>query len=162
MLGIGYLITIVTYLMDPNTYIRFGILHCISISMMLLPLFKPLKHWAAVFGLLLIQLGIFAHQTPVDHPWFLPLGMMPSSFTTLDYYPLLPWFGFVMIGLSIGETFYKNRKAQCCILHSLASVALAENAAFCIFAWPGKHALIIYLVHQPIILGLLWLITMSS
>ncbi|WP_369425780.1 heparan-alpha-glucosaminide N-acetyltransferase domain-containing protein [Methanothrix sp.] len=85
----------------------------------------------------------------IDGPvWLLPLGMAPSDFTSLDYVPLIPWFGVFLLGMSAGMCLYPNGRRRFDI----------PPAPPCSRGWiitAGRRSLLIYLIHQPIILGLL-------
>ena len=35
--------------------------------------------------------------------WLLPLGIHPATFFSVDYEPIFPWFGVVLIGMGLGE-----------------------------------------------------------
>jgi len=145
ILAFGLLITIVTYFWDPDTYIRFGILHMIGVSVILLPFFRRLREWNVLIATLIIMLGINIRNFSLfTFPFslLLPFGITPPNFTTLDYYPLLPWFGVVLIGLALGDFFYIRTKRT----------PKPTNQMLQFLSFPGKHALIIYLVHQPILL----------
>ena len=147
ILACAMLITIVTYVLDPTTYIRFGILHLIGIATLLLPLFARFKSFAFVPGLLLMFAGQWMQSIHPETSLLIPLGMYPASFTSLDYFPLVPWFGVILIGVSFGNVLYiKN-------LSWRATVPFDRLPR--IFSWPGRHALWIYMIHQPLILALL-------
>lgn len=148
VLSCGLLITIATYLWDPETYIRFGILHLIGVSVMLLPLFRRFREWNILIAIPIIIFGIsIDHYSlfTIHSSLFLPFGFPPPHFTTLDYFPLFPWFGVVLIGLTLGDFLYIRPKR----------IPRPTNTFLNILSWPGKHALVIYLVHQPILLLLL-------
>lgn len=148
VIACGMLVSAVTYVVDPETYVRFGILHMIGTSILLLPFFARLREWNAMIGLgigLGFGLGLGTANTSV----FIPLGIPPPDFTSVDYFPLIPWFGVVLIGYAIGYHIYVRKKPP------LFSII---NSQFSIFVWPGRHALLIYLLHQPLILGILGLL----
>jgi len=140
----GMLISAVTFWWEPATYVRFGILHLIGVSIMLLPLFARGREGNLLVGLMITGLGL--GQGIVQTSLLLPLGWMPSHFSSVDYFPLIPWFGIVLMGYSIGYFTYVRHKSQLSLRLPLW------------MTWPGQHALVIYLVHQPIILGLLGLV----
>ena len=149
VIGCGMLVTIATYLMDPVTYVRFGILHMIGVSILLLPIFAYMKEWNALLGMIIVGLGFgLGSGITAQTSLLLPFGLVPPDFATVDYFPLIPWFGVVLIGYSLGYTIYIRRKPPSFSIF---------NSQFSILAWPGRNALIIYLIHQPIILGILGL-----
>ena len=73
------------------------------------------------------------------------LGFPPADFMSLDYFPIFPWIFFFFFGYAIYRMISdKNR------LNRLACARIAP------LEWLGRHTLIIYLIHQPIILGTLY------
>lgn len=84
--------------------------------------------------------------------WLLPFGIYPAGFTSVDYTPLFPWFGVVLIGIGIGNFLYTGGVRQFAVprLPDLFSAPLA---------FLGRHSLLIYLVHQPVIIILLGMAT---
>ncbi len=158
VIGCGMIVSVGTYVMEPETYVRFGILHMIGASILLLPFFARAKEWNAMIGLGLgfgLGLGLGTMNTSL----LIPFGIMPPDFATVDYFPLIPWFGIVLIGYAIGYAIYVRRKPPLfSIFNSLPAEALAKAGQFSILAWPGRHALLIYLVHQPLLLGILAII----
>jgi len=146
ILGCGMLITIATYIWDPSTYIRFGILHMIGVSVMLLPLFRKFREWNLLIAALIIYFGINiipnSEFSILNSELLIPFGITPSNFTTLDFFPLLPWFGVVLIGLALGDFFYIRKER----------IPKEINRFLQLVSYPGKHALWIYLIHQPILL----------
>ena len=94
-------------------YIVFGVLHCIGLSIILAYPLIRFRIPALVLGILCIIIGVFLRTTvTVDFPWLLWLGFTPSQFYTLDYFPLLPWFGVVLIGVFLGNSLYQNNKRK--------------------------------------------------
>jgi uncharacterized membrane protein len=129
----------------------FGILHLIGVSVMLSPLFFRFGKYNILPGLLCIAGGFFIGtvQGPV---WLLPLGIYPASFASVDYTPLIPWFGMVLIGMGGGEFLYSGGIRRFEVPRLPGRVA-APLAFF------GQHSLIVYLVHQPVIILLLSALT---
>ncbi|MBI2635755.1 DUF1624 domain-containing protein [Candidatus Peregrinibacteria bacterium] len=143
----GMLVTAATYWFEPATYVRFGILHMIGVSIILLPFFTRLDEWNLPAGLFIAGLGMFMPAVSGGTLALVPFGMTPPGFATVDYFPLIPWFGVVLIGYAIGLRIYVKRSPPLfSILHS---------SFFIRITWPGRHALIIYLLHQPVLLGIL-------
>ena len=103
----------------------------------------------AVIGLVLILLGAFVKLPAFDRSALQWIGLMTYKPVTEDYVPLLPWFGVVLLGIFAGRRFLDQ-----------SSFALARRWAraghvvrFLTFA--GRHSLILYMVHQPVFIGLL-------
>jgi uncharacterized membrane protein len=151
--GLGLLITLVTWVYPHDGYIVFGVLHCIGLSILLAYPLIRFRNFPLILGVLCIILGIALRVTViVDFPWLLWLGFVPSGFYTLDYFPLLPWFGVVLIGIFLGNTFYQNNTRK---------VSLNDHSGFIlsrVLCFLGRHSLIIYLLHQLLIVGLLYVI----
>ena len=151
--GLGLLITVVTWIYPHDGYIVFGVLHCIGLSIILAYPLIRFRTPALVLGILCIIIGVFLQTTvAVDFPWLLWLGFTPSHFSTLDYFPLLPWFGVVLIGVFLGNSLYQNNKRK---------FSLKDHSQFIVsrgVCFLGRHSLIIYLLHQLIIVGLLYFI----
>ncbi len=109
-----------------------------------------------VFGLICIVLSPFVSM--LRGPAFLiPFGITYNGFATLDYEPLIPWFGVVLLGVSLGLVIYKNgvRQGLLTLLGEMPRIL----APLCFL---GRHTLIIYLVHVPIIIGVLFLLGLIS
>lgn len=143
----GLVVTVVTYSYDPGTYVRFGILHLIGVSMMLLPLFVRLRRWNLALAVIVIALGHFFHDQLVSTSLLIPFGLLPPNFISVDYFPLVPWFGASLIGLTIGQWYgaYQERLTVFSRDTTFARVLKAIS----------ERSLIIYMLHQPVLLGLL-------
>jgi uncharacterized membrane protein len=152
--GLGLLITLATWVYPHNGFIVFGVLHCIGLSILLAYPFIQSRFPAFLVGLLCISIGVVLRITvTVDFPWLLWLGFIPTQFYTLDYFPLLPWFGVVLIGIFLGNSLYQN---------NTRSFRLEDHSRFIInrlFCFLGRNSLIIYLLHQLIIVGILYLLS---
>jgi uncharacterized membrane protein len=149
--ALGLLATLVTWWYLREGYIVFGILHLIGVAVMLSPLFFRFRRYNLVIGVAVVVSGwlIAGLSGPA---WLLPFGIQPPFFTSVDYTPLFPWFGVVLIGMGIGEFLYGGG-----VRHFAAPDLPASLAAPLTF--PGRHSLVIYLVHQPLIILLLGAIT---
>lgn len=155
----GLLCTAVTfglYFLDfagPELIIYFGVLHCLGSCMLLWPLFRKAPAWVlGLTGVLLAAVGLTCYfGVRVDFPWLIPLGLFPGDFVSSDYFPLLPNLGYFLIGATVGKTVYREKK-------SLLPRVSSENPFVRFFTWWGKWSLPIYLLHQPLISGLLYLL----
>jgi uncharacterized membrane protein len=70
---------------------------------------------------------------------------------TEDYVPVIPWFGVVLIGIFLGNCLQRRPALQ-----FVRTIQLPGSLAAGL-ALTGRHSLLIYMLHQPIMLGLLWI-----
>jgi uncharacterized membrane protein len=159
----GMVVSAVTYGMykldftDKSIIIYFGVLQCLGSCMLLWPVFKKLPWWALVIlSIPLIWLGIWMrNQAGVDTKWLMPLGLPWQGFVSSDYFPLLPNFGYFLLGAAIGRTAYRKKE-------SLLPKVNAKSTALRFLCGCGKQSLWIYLLHQPILSGLCMLMSMTK
>jgi uncharacterized membrane protein len=147
----GLLVTVATWWYLQEGFVIFGILHLIGIAVMLSPLFFRFRTWNAAIGIIFILLGWILSTIPG------PLGLMvfgihPLTFWSVDYTPIFPWMGLVLIGMAAGEFAYPGGVRRW-VLPELPGRAIAP------VTFLGRHSLVIYLVHQPVILLVLYLVT---
>ena len=143
--GYGILITIITLLTFPEAFIVFGILHFIGVSIILGQFFLKFKKLNLFLGILFIILGFYLQNFRFDFSWLLWLGFIPKNFYTFDYFPILPWFGFTLIGIFFGNWLYKDGKRR----FNIRDFSNSSIVKFLTFL--GRKSLIIYLIHQPIL-----------
>lgn len=151
IIGYGIIITIVTYLFDAQTYVRFGILHLIGVSILLLPFFVRIR-WNTPVALICIALGPLVASQSVSTSLLLPFGLMYPGFMSIDYFPLFPWFGVVLIGLVVGRFVYIDHQWRRAKPYSPSQHWVRW------LSFPGRHSLFLYLIHQPIIMFILWIL----
>ncbi|MEM0360323.1 MAG: heparan-alpha-glucosaminide N-acetyltransferase [Candidatus Diapherotrites archaeon] len=147
---LGLLITIATWIYPRDGFIVFGILHLIGLSIILSIPFLQLKKANLLLGLIIIFAGFFLQTQYFGFPWLLWLGFIPKGFYSLDYYPLLPWFGIVLFGIFVGKEAYPSGKRN--FKKSI------EPKPLRFLSFLGRHSLAIYLLHQPIIVSALFLV----
>ena len=155
IMAAALLVTLGTWLFVPEQYVRFGILHLISVSTVLaVPfLFMP-RFLVGLVGVSFLFLSSLVKSITVSHPFFLWLGITYPEYAAVDYFPVAPWFGIVLLGIFMGTWLYPNeeRKYAWPII-SHTAFRMPHTA----FAWISKKALWIYLIHQPILIGALLL-----
>ena len=137
--GWALIITIVTYVIVPKYFIFFGILHCIAAASLAGVFFVKRPRLSLLLCFVLVIPDLIFHPTlfPVSE-W---LGVIP-----MDYIPLYPWMGVVLLGIYLESiNFHK--------------IPLKRNHLTRPFEAMGKHSLKIYLLHQPILMGILFILS---
>jgi uncharacterized membrane protein len=143
--GCAALVSLASYLTFPRTFITFGILHCIAVSSVLARPLVDRPRVALAAGIAIIALAATVQLPLFDMRWLNWVGMMTHKPSTEDYVPLFPWLGVVLIGVGIGALLPRAQR----------SLVAAGRATPAWLAWTGRHSLIIYMVHQPILIGIL-------
>lgn len=140
-------VTAASWLTFPRSFIYFGILHCIAVASMLAwPLVRR-PGVALVTGCAVIVAGLTLSHPMFDARPLSVFGFVAHKPITGDYVPLAPWAGVVFIGIALGN-----------ILAGQSFGALAPLAAAPAWLrWLGRHSLAVYMVHQPILLGVVWI-----
>ena len=154
--GWGLVITAVTYLILGRGFVVFGILHLLGLSTILAYPFLRWRWASLVAGIGIIVLGFYANDVMSLSPWLLWLGVKQLGRYMVDYYPVLPWFGVALLGVFFGLSLYPGAIPRF-HLPDLSHKAPVRGLTFL-----GRHSLVIYLVHQPIILGTLILVGIGS
>ena len=147
ILALALCITAVTYLLLGRSYILFGALHMIGLSLLLAYPFLGMGWKNFIFGSVLIIQGLYVPEISVEHYWLLWLGLAPAGFYSLDYVPLLPWFGVVRLGLAAGKLLYKDGK------RAFKLPDLSQSKLVSPLTWLGKHSLPVYMLHMPFIMA---------
>ena len=149
--GMGLLVTIATFLFVPEGTIFFGILHLIGASLVLAFPFLEKKYLALFFSAIIFFLGLHLSRFSFDFPWLLWLGFYPKNFYTFDYYPVLPWFGVVLLGVFLGNLLYPSAKPR----FSFPDISNYFPINFLCFL--GRKSLLAYFLHQLVLIPMVLL-----
>jgi len=147
--GMGLLITTFTLIAFPQNFIFFGVLHLIGVSIMLAIPFVKREKLALALGTIILLTAIFFNYASIGISELTWVGLAEPN-ATFDFFPVLPWFGVVLIGLFIGNTFLLNRKE---------SFVKKPTKIVNPIIFLGKNALLVYFIHQPILFALFFIIT---
>lgn len=133
--------------------IRFGVLMLLGSSMVLwrflgkyLQKIPPVIMGWASFALYFLT-DAWTDAITVSVGWLYPLGLAAPGFRSADYFPLLPWFFLFLLGTVLGGWALDNRDR-----------ALLARPLPGFLTWPGRHSLAIYVLHQPVLYGISYLI----
>lgn len=162
--GGGLLVTAVTLLFTPETRVVFGVLTLLGSCMLLMVplerLFRQLPAWAGLTGSALLFFllrnvnrgclgfeGLSLSSLPAALYQNLAtafLGFPPAGFFSTDYFSLLPWFLLFLTGYFLNRLWRERRRIP------------AGGTRIPVLGALGQYSLPVYLLHQPVVYGLLW------
>jgi uncharacterized membrane protein len=154
VLGIGLIFSLIMRLSGLPP-IDFGVLHLIGTSIICSIPFLRFRWLTLAVAALLYALSYLLKfmnvQAPPNVNWLIPLGIEPPGYRYSDYFPFPHWFAIFLLGVFLGSVLYEGGKRK---------LALPDFDA--VFPFPflqflGRHSLVIYVIHQPILFGLLLL-----
>jgi len=140
------LVTAGSHVTFPQTFITFGILHAIVVASLLAWPLTPYRWTPLMLGVAVVVAGYVIKHPLFDLPWLNWIGFMTHKPATEDYVPLFPWLGVVLIGVAVGQWLAPK---------NLAVLRPLERVVPNWLTWLGRHSLLVYMVHQPLLLGAL-------
>lgn len=166
LLGWGVALSVATRLVIPGQFIRFGVLHFLGCAALLWALMGRFLDRLPADFLFLASLLLFLFtngtqwgywgvwRVPVlELPdalyttgWLFPLGFPGPDFYSADYFPLLPWLFLFWMGAAFHRLLEKAPR----LLRRLSPTVPLLGAL-------GRRTLVVYLLHQPVLYGFVWL-----
>lgn len=150
--GAAFAVSVVTWFAMPSGFIFFGILHQIAVAslfgLLVIRLPSPLLILAAVGALFVPE---YLKNPFFDQPWLWWVGLSEALPRSNDYVPFFPWIAPFLLGLSAAKLLDHFR-----LIERFSSEAPLEKPVSKAFAFAGRHSLAIYLIHQPLLFGLVW------
>lgn len=143
------LVSVSSYFMFPESWIYFGVLHFMVLASVLCWYLARHEKWLLPIAFTALGLGLFYQSAFFNQAALQWLGMMTYKPITEDYVPMLPWLGVMLIGLYVGA-WALRRQAEW-------PLAIKTSPTLKPVGWLGRHSLAVYMLHQPLLLGLLWL-----
>ena len=151
----AWAITLVTYIMLTEQYVFFGILHLIALSSIFGLLFVRLYWLNLILGLAILVIGYNYSNAIFDNFGTRWIGMLPRATGSADFTPIFPFFGLVLLGMFVARFLGNAIYAQGPNARMLKLGLVARITSG--LAGMGRYSLIIYMIHQPIIWGLLYI-----
>lgn len=149
------LVSTVTYAAFPDYFVYFGILHSIAAASLIgLGFLRLPATLVAVTGAAIMAASYVLPSPAFNAPVLRFLGLATEPAMTLDFEPLFPWVGPFLLGLAAAKAATR--------LRWLSLLDLPDSPANRLMAWPGQHSMLIYLVHQPLLIGALQAVTFLS
>lgn len=144
-------ISLVTWLALGDQFVRFGILHAIALgSLIALPFVAVPPAVTALAGLIVLALPLGLRVSFPGDAWFGWTGLVASPPLSVDFVPVFPWLGVILLAVAATRVF-RDGPAWRSLAAWRARGRIAGLAALA-----GRHSLLVYLLHQPILFGSVW------
>lgn len=144
----AFAVSVGTYILFPEAFVYFGVLHAIALFSVLLLPFLRLPIWSGTLAAIVIVAVAIFFQSPVFNVTALSwIGFYDVPPLTNDLVPVFPWFGFALFGL-VGMRILIARN-----LHVKLAGIQATGVVSKLLVFLGRWSLLIYLLHQPILIG---------
>ena len=152
IIGIGVAVAVVMWAAG-NGFAHIGVLQLIGFSIIAGYPFLRFKWLNLVLWILFNLIGgifiLISELNLIHSTWLVFFGLTPRYYAPPDFFPIFPWFGVVLLGIFIGNMAYDERGRR---------FPLPEWGDFFLFRglqFLGRHSLLIYVIHQPLLMALL-------
>jgi uncharacterized membrane protein len=143
-------VTGVTYFVFPDSFVFFGILHMIAVgSVLALPFLRAPPWLVAGAAIAVVVLPALVQSPVFDTRWLAWIGFSERIPASNDFEPVFPWFALILAGLCLARLVVASRWQE-----RLAGWRATGRVGRTL-TWVGRWSLVIYLLHQPILLGVL-------
>lgn len=150
--GAALLVSAGSAAMFHDRFIFFGILHYVAVGLIVARLMLPLGRANLLLGVAVILAGVLFKDAAFNARPLAWIGFSAVKPPTEDFVPIFPWLGATLIGVGLGTLWQRHGFA---VAPALASLNAAPPRLLVLL---GTWSLTIYLVHQPILLGVLWVV----
>ena len=160
ILAAALVITIATWFATPDMFIFFGILHMIAFASIVGLVFVHLPWWITALAAVMVLVLRNTDRTELlDAPFWWWSGLSQYIPTSSDYVPVFPWLAPALIGIAAVKLCHQKGALE------KLSLIKADNRAGRGLQFLGRHSLVYYLLHQPIMIALLlsavWLLNLN-
>lgn len=152
LIAYAAIISVISYIMFRERLIFFGILHFIAVASVVGLLFARLYWLNLVSAIAIIVIGLTVKHPFFDQSAWQWLGMVTTLPRTEDYVQFIPWFGVVLLGMFLGQLLF-DRKPLKGLVRWQSRHPLSRTLTL-----GGRHSLHIYMLHQPIFMGMLFVV----
>ncbi|MEI4472470.1 heparan-alpha-glucosaminide N-acetyltransferase [Frigidibacter sp. MR17.24] len=139
-------VSVATRIAIPQAWVFFGILHVMAVGSLLALPFLRAPAWATALAGVAVWIAPRFVIWPALDPWGMWTGLGAIIPRSVDFVPVFPWWGLMLLGLAAAQALGRAGRMP-------AGRAGAPRWLRWL-AWPGQHGLAVYLLHQPVLFGL--------
>lgn len=140
-------VSVTTFFAFPDVFVTFGILHSIAIASLLgVLLLRVSAASLAQLGVFVVLVGLMGSFDAFNPRWLAWIGLSSVTPSSLDFVPVFPWFGATLLGMAAAKGGVANALER-------ALSTVRETPPIRGLCVTGRHSLVIYLLHQPVLLG---------
>ena len=144
------IITAATYAVFPSAFVFYGILHAIAVAGILGLAFLRLPTFVILaLGIVVWLAPTFFTDEAFDSCWLAWIGFSQTPPMSNDLVPVFPWFGITLVGIAATRLVLVSR-----ISRLIANIS-TQNKTGRFLTICGRHSLMIYLLHQPLLLAII-------
>ncbi len=163
--GCALVVSVASWGMFPRSYIHFGVLHGLAVMLLVVRVLAPAFERWPVLPWVMAALALASRAwAPSDifspevaqwfnGRWLNGLGFVDRKPVTEDYVPVLPWLAAMCVGYALGRWWVRRESPGANKARGAARLGWRRLAPL------GRWSLSYYMLHQPVLLGLLWLAT---
>lgn len=155
------LISLITYILFNDWYVKFGIIHFVAVSLLIL--FKFVNNDTILMTLNVLIVGLWSLKTFNDNSFglykyfsWVPdkiafiTGLFNPHFKAMDHFPLIPWLSVMINGIYIGKLLYKNGERKYDFLEKINDI-VKKDKSLNLIGKLGKYSYRVYLIHYVLI-----------
>ena len=143
-------ISVATWFAFPKSFIYFGILHAITAATLLGMMFLRAGVLVCLAAAVIVLiLPVFVDLAAFNTRWLAWTGFAERPPPSNDFVPIFPWVGITLLGIASSKLFLLGRG------QSSSADAPVQGWLVRLLVWMGHWCLLIYLVHQPILLSII-------
>ena len=151
------IVSLGTYVADSQTFVFFGILHLLSVCTLLgLLIYKLPMIVILIIGFLILFLEPYLISEFYKPKYLAWTGLYTGPTGSVDFYGFFPWSSSYIFGLGISKIIFKRKEH---FLFNTSTLKIFSTKGFFSksFFWLGRNSLIVYLIHQPILIGIIYI-----
>lgn len=139
------------FALGPRTFVFFGVIHLIAFATLVSYPLAERPRAAAALGAAVLAAGLTLGSRRFPGLGLAWLGFRPEGYHPADYLPVLPWYAWFLFGIALAALLYPAGRRR-----FEPPRAFMEAAPLRSLAWLGRRSLAFYLIHLPVLYGIVW------